>query len=43
MLLHCVRDAAEGGVNRFLDHDIAYILLRDAIPTFIAALCSLTP
>jgi len=38
MLLHCVRDAAEGGVNRLLDPEIAYIRLRDADPRFIVAL-----
>ncbi len=38
MLLHCVRDAAEGGVNALLDHEIAYIRLRDRDPAFIAAL-----
>ncbi len=38
MLLHCVRDAPEGGVNGLLDHDIAYIRLRDRDPAFIAAL-----
>ncbi|MGE0875337.1 MAG: TauD/TfdA family dioxygenase [Burkholderiales bacterium] len=36
--LHCVRPAAEGGENRLLDPDIAYILLRDADPRFVAAL-----
>ncbi len=38
MLLHCVRGAAEGGVNGLLDHEIAYIRLRDASPEFVAAL-----
>lgn len=38
MVLHCVRDAAEGGENALLDQDIAYIRLRDAAPAFIAAL-----
>jgi alpha-ketoglutarate-dependent taurine dioxygenase len=38
MLLHCVRDAEEGGVNALLDQDIAYIRLRDRDPSFIAAL-----
>jgi alpha-ketoglutarate-dependent taurine dioxygenase len=38
MVLHCVRDASEGGVNAFLDHEIAYIRLRDRDPDFIAAL-----
>ena len=30
MVLHCVAAAAEGGVNALLDHEIAYLLLRDA-------------
>lgn len=38
MVLHCVRDAAEGGVNGLLDQDIAYIRLRDRDPAFVAAL-----
>jgi hypothetical protein len=38
MVLHCVRDATEGGVNALLDHEIAYIRLRDRDPAFIAAL-----
>jgi alpha-ketoglutarate-dependent taurine dioxygenase len=37
-LLHCVRPAAEGGENRLLDPEIAYILLRDADPRFVEAL-----
>ena len=37
MLLHCVRDA-DGGKNRLLDHEIAYIRLRDEDPGHIAAL-----
>ena len=37
MLLHCVRDA-DGGDNRLLDHEIAYIRLRDENPGHIAAL-----
>ena len=32
MVLHCVRDAAEGGVSALLDHEIAYIRLRDRDP-----------
>lgn len=35
--LHCVRPAQEGGVNGLMDHEIAYILLRDANPEFIRA------
>jgi hypothetical protein len=38
MLLHCARDAAEGGVNALLDHEIAYIRLRDRDPALIRAL-----
>jgi Taurine catabolism dioxygenase TauD, TfdA family len=38
MLLHCARSAAEGGVNRLLDHEIAYIRLRDANVRFVEAL-----
>lgn len=38
MLLHCVRDAAEGGVNALLDQEIAYIRLRDRDPALVAAL-----
>jgi alpha-ketoglutarate-dependent taurine dioxygenase len=37
-LLHSVRPAAAGGENRVLDPEIAYILLRDADPRFVAAL-----
>lgn len=38
MLLHCVREAKEGGENSLLDHEIAYIQLRDQNPDFIRAL-----
>lgn len=38
LLMFCARDAAEGGENQLLDHEIAYILLRDAEPRFIEAL-----
>ncbi len=37
-VLHCVSPAAEGGENRLLDHEIIYILLRDAGPDYIRAL-----
>jgi len=37
-ILHCVQPAASGGENRLLDHEIAYILLRDANPDYIRAL-----
>lgn len=39
-VLHCVQPAAAGGDNRLLDHEIAYILLRDADPEFVRALCA---
>jgi TfdA family taurine catabolism dioxygenase TauD len=38
MVLHCVTPAAEGGGNRLLDHEIAYIWLRDRDPELIRAL-----
>lgn len=38
MVLHCVRGASTGGENGILDHEIAYIRLRDENPEFIAAL-----
>jgi alpha-ketoglutarate-dependent taurine dioxygenase len=37
-ILHCVRPAASGGENRVLDHEIAYLLLRDADPEYVRAL-----
>ncbi len=38
MVLHCVRAAATGGENALLDHEIAYLILRDQDPEFIRAL-----
>ncbi len=38
MILHCVTNAPAGGENALLDHEIAYLLLRDADPAFVAAL-----
>lgn len=38
MVLHCVRPASDGGVNQFLDPEIAYIRLRDENPDYINAL-----
>jgi len=38
MILHCVRPAASGGANALLDHEIAYIALRDTDPEFVRAL-----
>ena len=37
LLLHCVSAAASGGENALLDHEIAYIHLRDANPDYIRA------
>ena len=36
--LHCVQSSAEGGENALLDHEIAYLLMRDENPGFIRAL-----
>ncbi len=38
MVLHCMRPAADGGWNEFLDPEIAYLRLRDENPDFIDAL-----
>lgn len=38
MTLHCVRQADEGGENNLMDHELAYIALRDANPDHIRAL-----
>lgn len=38
VVLHCVRPAASGGVSVMLDHEIAYIQLRDENPAYIRAL-----
>jgi alpha-ketoglutarate-dependent taurine dioxygenase len=38
MLLYCQQPAAEGGINGLMDHDIAYIRLRDQNPGWIRAL-----
>ncbi len=37
-VMHCVRPAAQGGENAFLDPEIAFLLLREADPDFITAL-----
>lgn len=37
-LLYCAQPAAEGGANEFMDHEIAYIRLRDENPEWIRAL-----
>ncbi len=38
MTLHCAQDAESGGDNALLDHEIAYIQLRDSNPDYVAAL-----
>jgi alpha-ketoglutarate-dependent taurine dioxygenase len=38
LLLHCVSPAASGGENALLDHEIAYLHLRDTNPDYIRAL-----
>ena len=37
MVLYCVQDALQGGENALLDHEIAYIHLRDSNPDYIRA------
>ena len=36
--MHCVSPAKSGGENSYLDPEIAYILMRDENPDYIAAL-----
>ena len=38
MLLHCARPAVQGGENLLLDHELAYIAVRDASPRWVRAL-----
>jgi alpha-ketoglutarate-dependent taurine dioxygenase len=38
IVMHCVMDAAQGGDNSYLDHEIAYLLMRDENPDYIEAL-----
>jgi len=38
MVLHCVEKAATGGENALLDHELAYLHLRDADPALVRAL-----
>ncbi len=38
MILHCVRQAREGGENELLDPEIAYLRLREMNPDYIRAL-----
>lgn len=37
ILMHCARPAAEGGANLVLDHEIAYLQMRDENPLLIQA------
>jgi alpha-ketoglutarate-dependent taurine dioxygenase len=37
-VLHCVRSAGQGGENRLMDHEIAYLMLRDSNVDLIRAL-----
>jgi len=36
--LHCIAPAERGGANRFFDHELAYIRLRDQEPRWVEAL-----
>jgi alpha-ketoglutarate-dependent taurine dioxygenase len=38
IVMHCASEPASGGDNLFLDHEVAYILLRDENPDYITAL-----
>lgn len=38
MVLHCAQNAGRGGENRIMDHEIAYMMLRDINPEYIRAL-----
>lgn len=38
VIMHCVSEAAQGGENLLLDHEMIYLLLRDENPDFVAAL-----
>lgn len=38
LMMHCVRPSLQGGENMLLDHEIAYIQLRDKNPQYIEAL-----
>ncbi len=37
-VLHCVRNASQGGINQLLDPEMAYILMRDENPDYVHAL-----
>lgn len=38
MILHCVRNAGEGGISQLADHEMIYMALRDANPEWVRAL-----
>jgi len=38
VVMHCVSASAQGGDNLYLDHEIAWLLLRDENPDYITAL-----
>lgn len=38
MLLHCVRSASRGGETALMDHEMAYIAVREANPDWVRAL-----
>jgi alpha-ketoglutarate-dependent taurine dioxygenase len=38
VVMHCVSMSAEGGDNLYLDHEIAWLLMRDENPDYIVAL-----
>jgi len=38
LLLHCVQPAKKGGGNQLMDHEVAYIKIRDENPDYIRAL-----
>ncbi len=38
LLLHCVRPARHGGENGLMDHEMAYLLMRESHPEYVEAL-----
>lgn len=38
MIVHCVRNAGEGGISHLADHEMVYMALRDANPEWVRAL-----
>jgi len=38
IVMHCVSEAATGGGSIFMDHEIAYLLMRDSNPDYIEAM-----